>query len=454
MTTESPYPFDEVFEDALVTMCCRSPKLWSALGREINPELLNNNATKLAMKAARDIAHKAGGEGPSSTVIVIQHLKQWHHTGKTSHEEIIEVVDMFEDAENEGLPTESEIIEETKPILKERLLRTATQTAITQQGKQGDFTDVSKLIDRAGSLGEIKQESMGIIFGDDAFTEIEKIRNLRRMHTGIQELDAEMFGGPENGSLTVAIGGAGDGKSMFLTQVSCEGLLQKLNVAYATLEINRAWTFARHAANISGMTINSILNGSMHRAQEVLKKLSPQMGQLRLDYFTAGATTIDDIKSWVSRIEREDGIRYDVIVVDYGDKLSVHSRDKSTMYVEMLLVFEQFRIWMEEEKRWGFTASQAKRKDKKQKLLTIDDGADSQHKVRVADIIITLNVKKLGGGDKEILLHIAKNRNGVSDIGVGPLPANLDCGRIVELYRSYENPPRGDSQSAQNEMFN
>ena len=116
----------------------------------------------------------------------------------------------------------------------------------------------------------------------------------------------------------------------------------------------------------------------------------------------------------------------DVVALDYADKCTAPSKDKSA-YKVMELVYEGFRIWMHQTKKWGFTASQSTRGDKRSKKpKDLDDVADSINKVRVVDQVITLNLDD----DDEMKFHIAKNRFGRSRQTVGPLPTDFACGAI------------------------
>ena len=85
------------------------------------------------------------------------------------------------------------------------------------------------------------------------------------------------------------------------------------------------------------------------------------------------------------------------------------------------------RLFAHETKKWVSTASQAKRsagKDKK-RVIGLDDVADSINKVRVADLVITIN------GQDELEYAVEKNRYGRAGVRVGPLPHDFACGAMV-----------------------
>jgi len=55
------------------------------------------------------------------------------------------------------------------------------------------------------------------------------------------------------------------------------------------------------------------------------------------------------------------------------------------------------------------------------------------HKIRVADLVITLNLRDDGGEDPQIILYVAKHRTGKSRVEIGPLPTEYERGRLVPI---------------------
>jgi hypothetical protein len=94
-------------------------------------------------------------------------------------------------------------------------------------------------------------------------------------------------------------------------------------------------------------------------------------------------------------------------------------------------VYEGLRLFAVERNMWCWTASQskAKGKDKGSKHnRDVESLADSMHKGRVADLVVTLNVNDDGN---EVTMFVAKNRTGKSRFAIGPLPTDFALGRMV-----------------------
>lgn len=430
--TNQPYGFAPNFEAAVVTLACCRPKFYGRVGHALDTELLTSPTAKRALEAANAIAQELG-HGPSSTLLVTQRLRRWMQDGKVTFEQVREVAELFDDAEDAGLPGEEDVVNELAPILQRRLRDEAVHAAIDSFGKSNDLSKVVALEERATRIGQV-DTSVGTVLGAASFEEIAQLKQLERLKTGVVELDDVLSGGLQRSALGVVIGGSGDGKSMFLSHVGGISVLGGLHVAYATLELPRPIVLARLKANMTGITINDILDGSTLAAQKRLEAIGPRIGRCVVQEFTAHATTVEDIKEWVAKVEDHAGRPIDLLIVDYGDKLTAKAKKgekEAGEYTMGRIVFEGLRVYAVERKLFCWTASQASRvKDSKNKRLDLNDVADSMHKIRVADLVVTLNLR--GEGD-EMLFYVAKHRTGKSRVQVGPLPIEFECGRVAPV---------------------
>lgn len=236
------------------------------------------------------------------------------------------------------------------------------------------------------------------------------------------------------GTETVFLAGPGGGKSMALAQVACEGVRTGFHVAVATLEIPEPIWLARIKANLTGLLIDDIMDDPDGvQAQKRLAEFQakPGMGRIFVKEFSPMATTVEDLKAWIQTSEDDLGFPVQVLVIDYADKLIAPGKMEDTSgYTLGKVVYEGLRVWAAESSRWLYTASQSTRNDGKKASSKhgIDDMADSMHKGRVADAVISLNVR-----DDMIAYHIAKNRLGVSGKSTGPIPTEFERGRIAPL---------------------
>ena len=433
-TGEERYNLDPGFERAVTTLACTRPSFYGRVGHAVTYDRLTDPACRLAFQAAHAIAQDGGGQGPASSIIVMQRLRRWVNDGKVTLEQVQAVADMMDGAEDSGLPTEDAAVAELTPVLRHQIETEVVRATVEEfSTKRGNWRRVTEMVAMADAIGKVDQ-SPGVAFGGGAFDVIKRLRYLTKLPTGILELDAALDGGAYRGTLSVAVGGPGAGKSMLLGHVTANSLHLGQHVAVATLELPEPVWLARLAANVTGIPTNKILNGSLEVARAKLEEVAPHLGRCTVKYFTPGATTVQDVQKWVGDIEQRAGQPVTVVVVDYGDKLrpTGKSSEREPEYAAMNRVYEGFRIWVEQAQKWGWTASQAQRNTKRKKVVSLDDVADSMGKVRVADLVITLNVPE---DQSEVVFLVGKNRLGPAGSRVGPLPTEFAMGRMVPVSR-------------------
>jgi len=436
-----PYNLDADFERQVVTLVCCRPRFLGRLRSALDPECFNLPASKLAVQACLAVARDLG-HGPDSALVVIQRLRRWMGEGKVTQADIQDVADVFDAAEDAGLLAEDEVLGELTPLLRRRAEREAVETAVKAFQKRGDLGDAFDQMERARRIGT-NDSSVGTIVGPESFGQLERLRQVQRLPTGILELDDVLAGGVMRGTESMFLGGPGDGKSMGLMQVACNAARMGFHVGIATLELPEPIQLARCKANLTGFCIDDILDApddpQFHKALADVQAV-PGFGRIVVKEFSPLATTVEDLRDWVKDAEADWGFPMDVLVVDYADKLTVRSglRKDDNGYTIGRLVYESLRVFASETSRWVWTASQATRGEggKKQKKLDLGDTSDSMHKVRVADLVISLNARDDG---TQMVFYVAKNRLGSSRKTVGPLPVEWERARIAPL-NEYEAP--------------
>lgn len=430
--TKEPYFFDPDFERAVIALCAMRTRFWSRIGHALDPDCVQLPGSKLALETCGLIAREVG-HGPSSGLILVQRLRRLMNDGKITLNSVQEVTDAIDAAEDYGLPDEEDIIAELAPVLKRRIQSTAVIASHDEYAKKGDFKQVVDLIHRAERLG-VTDTSVGTLVGPAAFAEIAAMSTLVRLPTGVLELDLQLADGLHRGGLGIVMGGAGDGKSMHLIHQAATAMARdQLFVGVATLELPKAVQLARLFANLTGVPTNQILVNAADRAEAERRvgymMASGLVGPCLVEEFAPHATTVADIKDWCNRCADIHGRPFDLLVLDYGDKLH-HPMKNDNEYERMKWVYEGLRRNIAVDlNMWVWTGSQAARGSKDQgKRLELHHVSDSMHKVRVADIVLTLNAREEG---TQMLWFVAKNRLGKSRFQVGPVPTHFECARMV-----------------------
>lgn len=433
ISLKEPYQLDPDFEKVVLLYAASKAKFWAVAGHVLDPDCMAHPLAKILLETIRIIA-KESGHGPESTIIVIQRLQRRMYEGKVTKDQIKEVFNLFEDAEDLMPPPMEAITDELLPVLKRRLQSQAILLSHDEFAKKGDFAVVRQVLDKAASLGKT-EEIASVTLDASGVSEINQ--NFVRLPTGIFDLDSQINFGLPIKQLGVWIGGTGDGKSMCLTHQAAEGVRQKLLVGFATLELPKAMQLARLYSNLVGVSVNDIIELDKSRKEVVrrVNMLNGSVGACEVAEFPPYATTVRDLSHWIDQCEQKHGVPMKLLCVDYADKLyepKAAGRD-SNEYTIMRYVYEGLRRDIAVARdMWVWTASAAKGQSAKEKkgVRDTNSAADSIHKVRIADMVNTLNFDE----DTNMLtIFNAKNRTGKSRFKVGPFVTDYEKGRVVPL---------------------
>lgn len=424
-----PYNLDAAFERSLVHYVCTSPRAYGLVGDALEPEALSCETARLAVAAAQQIA-KETGKGPEDTCIAVQRLRRTMSEGRLTMEQVEAVLDYLLQAMSGQLPPEDSVVAEVAPILSRRAEEKAVKQVVDNYMQKGDYAKAMAGLEKAKRIGKVSL-SIGSITGTGAFDVIDRVRTMQRLSTGVFELDEVLDGGLGRGEIGMWLGNAKDGKSMALSHVMAASMAKGLFCCYATLELSEAMVQSRLLAHLTDVPINQIMDGRREVAQRRLDALKGRLGPGIVKDFPAQATGVGEIAEWVKMCEDQIGREVDLLVVDYADKLGVPGTKDIGQYQSMLLVYEGLRHMAFNKKNWLWTASQASRQGKSGvKFLDLQHVSDSLHKVRVVDLIVSLNAREDGN---MMEFYVAGNRSGKSRMAVGPLPTDFAVGRVAPI---------------------
>lgn len=377
-----------VFElDSILTMCSVQD-LYTRIGEHINPTMLNDATADLILRALKQCAQTAGGRIPSAPSVVLQTIFSWVSDGKVSQDDFAKA----EEAMLFSLPSINiePIVETWLPHLQRVAMRDTTMR--TMQAYQS--LDAKALQGVQNSISRIQQigrqgAGLGIDLNSGIMEAIEAVQH-QVITTGVPELDVLLNGGLYRSTASMYLGGPNAGKSMALTTCGAANVLAGHNVAVATLENSRAIQMSRLLSAMMGLPTTMLRD----RQADVLRFLEQTArGNLAVQYFSPLATTIDMLRTWVADLEQKHGEPFPVVIIDYTDKIGA-GRDTNGEYESQRVVCENFRDWMVQDKRWGLTATQAVRKMRgspEDTVLAEADVSDSQHKIRIMDMMTSIN---------------------------------------------------------------
>lgn len=428
-TGVEPYGFDPAYERALVALCCRDRALFSRVGAQLDPKALGDKNAALLIKAAQAIAADVG-EGPSSTLLVIQRLRAWREEGKVTHEQILAANEYLDSAEDAGLPDAAQVGTEAATVLKKRARRASAKKVLDTLSKGGDFRKLGEELAATERIGEAEL-TLGDTLHADVLDSIVASNSSTRFPTSSYEINSALGGGLPLG-YTLFLGREKAGKSMVLSSIAADALWAGRNVAIATLELDATKQLERVIANLTSCTLDEVAHGAP-LVRSRLNMLMPQMGKFTAKRFTP-ETPAAEITQWAERVEQSYGAKLDLLVVDYIDLVGSGKKGEDGDYKAQKIVGNIFRDHALNHSYCVISASQTRRQSGVGgKKLDVDDVADSMHKVRIADLVVAM---RMDPEEKvNVDWYVILNRSGTDRVGTGDLPTNRAMAQMYPLSR-------------------
>lgn len=278
--------------------------------------------------------------------------------------------------------------------------------------KQEDYEGIRALIEKALKAGQ--EKDAGLNYKKDVEA---RYRDDYRptIPTPWQTLSDLFSGGFGPGDLFLIFGSPGGGKSWLCIDIAAEAAKLGYNVFYYTLELSEKYVSRRIDAAMTGYCVDDLRE---HRA-EVDKMVEDLPGNIIIKEYAPKSATISTIKAHVQQCI-EDGIRPDLIIIDYIDYLKPSSKVRySERKDEVDDVYIGSKALAKELQVPVLSPSQVNRMGARDTVVEGDKAAGSYDKMMVADASFSLSRTKedkvLGTGR----IHIMKNRFGPDGITYG-----------------------------------
>ena len=435
------YGLSQEFERTIALLCVRSKVFWLRIGNRIDQEGLGDPTNQLLVKLAKSVAVDHGWPDES---LVIQRAALWMNEGSVSSDDLDALADVLGDRIDVDVDrTVNELIAPVRLSWSQQLTR-----EVMDRYKNGGFfgpTLLAKLAacDELGSpVAEVETKSSE--FGEDTEQEVKDAPTGRKLLTGIYELDTLWKGGWPLGTLMTLLMDSKAGKSMFACYMSACALLQGENVGYLSLELPKSEIHKRVLAAIVGCEINDLEDPRMMadalRAWRAMKS-QRQMGRMFIDKFEAGTMDTDGVAAWFRHQEKVHDARIRFRVVDYGDIVKSPLReDRDSAYNTGKTVWQALANMAQDKENpnWVLTPTQSKRPDWKVgqpiPLLTRSGLADSIHKVRITDFLVSETPQPDIRASAGYTCYVDADRFlGTTGTPLGPIPHFMKSGRMADM---------------------
>lgn len=256
--------------------------------------------------------------------------------------------------------------------------------------------------DYFGEIGSRTKQRLELLAGNTAPTGIT---------TGFSRLDGLLFhSGWGREELSVWMGGAKAGKSTFLINSGIFAAMAGYNVLHVTLEMSKEIAAMRADAHIANSLTKDVLK-SPHSVQKAVEDFwnARKMGEYKILEFPSGTWRPSDFRRVIERY-RSNGIIFDLVVIDYLDIMVPNFRTDSVTENSKSIWVDCRGIAQVE----GFallSATQTNREGFKASVAKAEHAADDFNKIRIADLVISINRTEDEVRRNEARLYFAASRN-------------------------------------------
>jgi replicative DNA helicase len=303
-------------------------------------------------------------------------------------------------------------------------------------------------------------ELYSIDFRDDAIVRLKDFEDIRinhvlanmdnekRIPTRIEDLDNILRGGLEKGELGILLALPKHGKSLGLLHMGCAALMSRSGrVAHFVLEGTTTQSVMRYQSRLSGIRYHDLEKDNLTDKQRLRLAELDKLYLNRLDLIPFNKHweySVGDVEAKIKELESV-GRKPDLVVIDYADLLKSKHREKEKRFeqtevyrdIKRLAMIKDVAIW---------SATQAQRpKDAPDVvgILRAQHVSESYEKVRIADLIITLNQTPNEKKQGLLRFHIDIYRSSDSDKTVYLL---------VDFERMIFASPKGGAADRRNDL--
>lgn len=257
-------------------------------------------------------------------------------------------------------------------------------------------------------------------------------KNNVKFTTGVFELDEKIYGGLEKGELGIVVADAKVGKSIFLINKGAAAALSRTaKVAHFNLEGKDGQVEDRYEARILNKDYNDI------KYNRIVASDYKFYNQLNDNLMICNMTkswnyTVLDIENELKELRTHNFVP-DTVIIDYGDLLSPRLASRDNSYQAQQEVFRDLKTLASRYNVEVWTASQVARPPLGSNPQTDPNFfwsrrnlADCYAKVRIADLLITLNVTDQEKMENKMRIYVDAYRDS-------------ECGQKIYINTNYKN---------------
>lgn len=407
--------FDEDFKNKVLALSLRDNQFCDRTDGLISPEFFDSEIDKYIISLS--ISHyKKYNVNPSPVSIAQTFKEDQKATPPLIRKELVgSIASKFKVLFKQDISDREFVIEKIADFVRKQ----ATINAIIKSSeiidKGGDINSILSIVQKAIDVGtsdlntaydfkeNIEQRSIirkARLSGEVSFNSVS---------TGFKEFDNCLFRkGWGKGELSIYMGPSKGGKSIALLDHALRAAERGYNVLFVSLEVSTEIQIDRMDSNISGVRMDD-LYVHIDKVDERVKKWSSKAANLKLHEYPTGTFRTSDLRRIIKKYQAI-GLIFDLVVVDYADiMLSESSSSEGIDKSKQTMV--DLRALAQNENVALLTATQTNRDGAKVDTIEAIHVAEDYNKIRIADLVISINANEIEKEQSEARLYFAASRN-------------------------------------------
>ena len=408
------YEFDTDFQFKIATLAMRDQMFARQVQGLIRPEYFEDAAVASLVNLALEHWDKYK-QLPSSVVAYKQVLQDALNSNKIRTDLKSDVIATFKKMWHKTDLTDRDFVaDKVAEFARHQAIYKAMMRSSELMSKH-QFDQIADMINKASMVGINRADSAYNYFEtieERSAARKDKVAGIKPpqgITTGVPKIDKLLYHeGWGRNELSVLLGGAKAGKSTGLLFFAQNASLAGHNVLYVTLEMSADIASSRLDACISEIEMKELENniGAVELAVRTAQK---KAGPLYVAEFPTGSLSPSGLRRLIDTFGAE-GMFFDMIVVDYLDLMTPDYRtndaieNSKNIYVGVRAIAQEYNVVM-------LSATQSNREGFKSVTVKAEHVAEDFNKVRIADLIISINITEDERTRGEARLYFAASRN-------------------------------------------
>jgi len=335
--------------------------------------------------------------------------------------------------DNDGISDEI-MLEEIETYIKEKCVIDVIVDTMTKV-QDGD-------IEAANASPDLMREALAFSFDDrvgiDIFSHEDEDSIFNFLHnreyvlsSGLKDFDALIGGGFHEKSLTLFMAETNMGKSLIMTALASNNILQGKNVLYVTYEMSEYKITERVLANIFDVDCSNLDKITKKDFSRRFDKARNQVqGKFIVKEYATKGGNVNNLRSLSKELKLKKKFTPDIIYIDYlGIMASATSNRTDNTYTEIKRITEEVRGLAVELGIPIVSAIQTNRDGFGNDSLSLSNASDSIGTVYTADLVIAVTQSESLREDGKYLWTLQKNRYGENQTSL-PIRVNYPKMRL------------------------